>query len=198
MSSANPFRTRAWLYAQFDSRLCTWTRFFGAAAVTTIVLIDFLSPATQWFVSALSQQFLAELSASLESHNVEFARRIALGSFVVGDLDAAGVAGEQGAVQRRLDHLLSHDPAAYRVLLREVDAILNGRGCTALMAKCSRASSWYLGVLDQVRPELGGRIRFADQEDRVAIGLALIRQLGRSPPKGLGGWEFAAEGDRPL
>src|ERR1700686_3000496 len=69
----NDFSRRAQFYTHLDGTLAHHTRFFGAAALTNLVLAEVLSGCT---VSQYTSQFLHHLSSYLESFNVDCARRI--------------------------------------------------------------------------------------------------------------------------
>jgi hypothetical protein len=68
---------------------------------------------------------------------------------------------------------MESNPKAYATLIKEANAALNPVIGTSLFTS-DRA---YLGVLDEVRKDLGRNIDFANQADREAIGNKLIQHI---------------------
>ncbi|HEY0747201.1 MAG TPA: hypothetical protein VGD63_10905 [Steroidobacteraceae bacterium] len=175
--TGNTYRRRALLYAKLDRQLCRSTRFFGAASATNAVLCDLLVPQRRWAISRRARRFLAEVGTDLEIMNVDSALRIARGDCRTDDLDRAMVEAEQRAVQSSINDLHNRDPVNLSKMLRELDDVLNGASFGSLFGRMCEPAASYIGVLQQVRRNLGRSILFVRQEDRESIGCTLIHHL---------------------
>jgi hypothetical protein len=172
------------LYAKLDRQLCKSTRFFGAASATNAVLCDLLAPHRRWAISSRSQRFLADVGADLEIMNMDCAVRIARGDCRTAELDRTMVEVEQGAVQASINELHSRDPVNLSKMLRELDDVLNGASICSLFGRMSEPAATYVGVLQQVRRNLGRSIMFVRQGDRESIGRTLIHHIRGSDQGG--------------
>ncbi|HEV7613654.1 MAG TPA: hypothetical protein VGO37_17370 [Steroidobacteraceae bacterium] len=98
-------------------------------------------------------------------------------------VDVAMVTTEQRAVQGELDALGTQDCALLRRMTADVDFLLNS-DWLYLVRNCSAAARTYFEILRRVRYELGGRIYFAHQRHREAIGFGLIQSLSPARVRG--------------
>jgi hypothetical protein len=170
------FKHRALLYWKLDRQLSSQTRFFGAAALTNTALYELSSPLGRCLVGLGAQGFLWRLGTRLQTINQRSAHLIAAGSRMAPSVDVAMVTIEQRAVQGELNALGAQDCAFLRSVTADVDLLLNS-DWLHLMRKSSPAVCTYLEILRTVRYELGGRIYFADQRHREAIGFGVIKSL---------------------
>jgi hypothetical protein len=175
--TGNAYRRRAVLYAKLDRQLFRSTRFFGAASATNAVLCDLLAPHRRWAISSRSRRFLADVGADLEIMNMDCALRIARGDCRMAELDRTMVEVEQRAVQASINDLRSRDPVNLSKMLRELDDVLNGASFCSLFGRMFEPAASYIGVLRQVRRNLGRSIMFVRQGDRESIGRALIQHI---------------------
>jgi hypothetical protein len=182
--TGNAYRRRAVLYAKLDRQLCGNTRFFGAASATNAVLSHLLAPHRRWAISSRSLRFLADVGAVLEIMNMDCASRIARGDCRMAELDRTMVEVEQGAVQASINDLHSRDPVSLSKMLRELDDVLNGASLCSLFGRMFEPAASYIGVLRQVRRNLGRSIMFVRQGDRESIGRALIQHIRGSDQDG--------------
>jgi hypothetical protein len=170
------FKDRALLYWKLDGQLSRQTRFFGAAALTNTALYELSSPLGRWVVGLGVQRFLCGLGAHLQNINQRSAQLISARTCMAPTVDVAMVTLEQQAVQGELNSLGARDFALLRRVTTDVDFLLNSEWIH-LMRMSGAAVHTYVEILRRVRRELGGRIYFAHQKHREAIGLGVIRSL---------------------
>jgi RHS repeat-associated protein len=154
-----------------DQSISNRTSFFGAAAMATSAM-----------AAPFPNAFMAELSFTLESANLERAAQIRSGQLYSGGSIEANdrdfVRFEQGIVQDALDSYRADNPSGYDAMIADTNAMLNGypsRGARISDPNFARA-------LQAARSEIGGDIDFANQSHRESLGDALTniaRQLRR-------------------
>jgi hypothetical protein len=174
------FSMRTLLYAQWDRKLAAHTRFFGAAALTNMVLAK-LADTCRIGISRAALDFLAAVGGVLEPVNVELAWRIERGEICVADLDRAIVVMEQSAVESLLRDLRHADGSAYARTVAQIDRLLYWVGRYFVPFRYVPGVHVYSRVLRQVGAELGRRVSFALESDRVRIGRGLIGYLRAMP-----------------
>ena len=176
--ACEPFLHRAHLYRQWDLRLFRQTRFFGAAALTNLVLADLFSrPAARMWLAPGTQSFLLEAGKVLQALNFKVAEELARRSQNT-NIDAQLVAIEQSALEYLLHSLRAADAAAHAVTTSQLDRLLDLRGWRYLPAlNLSPSAGVYERVLKRVRRELNRHIRFLLQSDREHIGRTVIALL---------------------
>ncbi len=172
-SFRSSFKQRALGYWKLDQQLSRQTRFFGAAALTNTALYELSSPMGRYLAGSCVQGFLWTLGAHLHTINQQNAHLIAEGARMAPSVDVAMVTIEQQAVQDELNALGAQDCAFFRIVISEVDFLLNS-GWLRIMGKSSPAVCTYLKILRRVRSQVGGRIHFVCQNHREAIGFAVI------------------------
>jgi hypothetical protein len=167
------FRFRVHLYSEWDRRLASRTRFFGAAALVNAALGDLCAHrATPLLLSLPTREFLAETGRRLESLNVGLAARIHRFEIRVADLDAFMVITEQDAVERELQSVRDTDGARFDALVTQLNRVLHLTGQWFWPGRCA-----YAGTLASIRGGLRRPVDFASKEDRVHIGRRLISHL---------------------
>ena len=166
------------LYWKWDRQVSHHTRFFGAAALTNILLAElFYGPAAMLLLTR-TRHFLQYAGSSLERLNMRAVQGLQSHRFCAPDLDARLVALEQAALERLLRGLEKTNPATYSLAVYQMDWLLARSGwlCRDPFA-ANPAACLYQEVLQQVRAEVGRPIRFALQSDRERIGRTLIGLL---------------------
>jgi hypothetical protein len=173
-----PFLHRAHLYRQWDLQLCRQTRFFGAAALTNLVLAELFSrPAARMWLAPATQSFLLKAGKVLEALNHKVAQELARRSQDTR-LDAQLVAIEQSALEYLLHSLRAADASAHAVTTSQLNRLLDLRTWGYLQAlNLSPSAGVYERVLKRVRQELNRHIRFSLQSDREHIGRTVIALL---------------------
>ena len=166
------------MYLEWHWQVSDKTSFFGAAAIVTASLagVDALGSPTA--VQRNTDRVLKDMSRVLESSNRRIFERVRSGELSGPTLTADIVRFEQSQVQDYLNGLASADPDAYDAFVNDVNDLLNGRGpraggwimCKSVIAPCSDRD-FENNVLAPVRASLGRDIDFANENDRVAIGL---------------------------
>jgi hypothetical protein len=172
------FAARVELYSEWDRKLHTRTRFFGAAALINAALAE-LWPrcALARFAYGPGLNFLAGLGQHLQTFNVTVLRRIELGRWCAADWDTALVRLEQGAVERLLARLEQADRRIHANVTRQLDRFLyclarrmggSSYGpCTAVLSDGLR----------EIQDASARALRFTSLSDRVIVGTTLIRIL---------------------
>ncbi|WP_156032453.1 hypothetical protein [Parvularcula oceani] len=105
------------------------------------------------------------------------AKQLQSGALEGNNLDAQFIAMEQSAVQEMLNSFKQRDPSGYNDMIAEVNALLNPTGAMRRTANARPTDAAYLEVVDKVRSKLGRDIDFENQEDREAIGHALVGEI---------------------
>jgi hypothetical protein len=182
--AVNDFARRAQLYAHLDQNLAQRTRFFGAAALTNSMLAGLFSRHTSVLtVSAATGRFLHLLGGYLEDFNLERVRRIHAAEAAGERLDVVMVQSEQAEVQDQLDRLELSNASTHKVVLTQLDRILNSPEWLAACANRYAGTTTYRSVLRNVRTQLGRPIQFGDRLHRECIGESLIGALRRTPTR---------------
>ena len=165
------------------------TRFFAAAAAASQALAsgDDMYKASQMFLSRTTSDFLQKIGEELLIINRLAAQDIASGgdlenrhmkSFKGPDtglaLDAKLVRLEQSTVQGLLDDLKVANPAAYKTVIKENNALLNS---PSILASVYGTDEAFGKIVAAVRKSLGRDLDFAKQSDREAIGLKLVEHI---------------------
>jgi hypothetical protein len=168
------------MYLDWHWQVSDKTSFFGAAAMVTASLAGVDALGSPFVVQRNTDRFLKDLSRVLESSNQRIYERILSGELSGPTLtaDADIVRFEQSQVQDYLNGLASADPDAYEAFVGDVNDLLNGRGprvagimtCWSQIVPCSDRY-FEKNVLAPVRAALGRDIDFANENDRVAIGM---------------------------
>jgi hypothetical protein len=170
------FAARVELYSEWDRKLHSRTRFFGAAALVNAALAE-LWPrcALTRFACGAGLNFLASLGEHLQTFNVTMLHRIESGRWRAADWDTALVRLEQAAVDRRLARLEQSDSRMHANVTHQLDRFLyclarriggSSYGpCTALLS----------GGLREIHFASARALRFASLSDRVTVGTTLIR-----------------------
>lgn len=171
------FADRVRLYAGLDEKLCSMTRFFGAAALTNAALVELCSlPCPGRWRFAID--YFGLIGTTLEVINMKWARRIEAGELEKDDLDNSLVRLEQLEVERLLQKHRSqhfHGRAVGQInwLLQWAHSLARPLGhCPSIRV--------YRQVLGHMRARLGRPVDFASLEDRIAIGHALTRSIRES------------------
>lgn len=167
---------RVELYSEWDRKLHSRTRFFGAAALVNAALAEL------WPRCALARvaygpglNFLASLGEHLQTFNVTVLRRIELGRWCAADWDTALVRLEQAAVERLLARLEQSDRRMHASVTRQLDRFLD---CLARRiggpsyGPCTVVLS---GGLREIQVASARALRFTSLSDRVTVGTTLIR-----------------------
>jgi RHS repeat-associated protein len=192
------FCQRAELYANVDTLVHKSTRFFAAASATSQALANVAVPGFgRVGTSAETRALLESTGQALQRFNTEIVGKIISGHITLSgpDLDAKLVHLEQNAVQKQLDSLKRSDPTAYGTAIKEINVLLNSKDGAGLASLVDLGKAIfptdkaYAQVLEGVRKSLGRDIDFANQKDREAIGLALVKHV-----RATGGCDVA--GDR--
>ena len=192
VNNSSGFCQRADLYGNLDALVGSKTRFFAAASAASqqladvalpgaTVVLPFMGPVA---VSPETHRFLESTGQALEKLNLESAGRILSGQMTGSEemLDRSMVHREQTEVQKQLDQFKVANAQAYGTAIGELNTLLNGSGAKTqgltqvgnLIFQTDKAYSTFLGG---VRKSLGHDINFANQEDREAIGNALVRHI---------------------
>jgi RHS repeat-associated protein len=171
-SSATCARSMRYERTDSDPRVSSKTSFFGAAAIVTSALA---LPAPS--------SFMSELSGNLETANMDRAAQIRSGTLYasgsVQDNDKDFIHFEQSIVQKALDGYAESDPDGYKDLINEINNMLNSR-------PVARAAGFsdpnFAKGLAAAKEQLGGKIDFANQQHREALGQS-IADIARSTIK---------------
>lgn len=173
------FSARVELYAGWDLKLQSRTRFFGAAALVNAALAEL------WPGCALAHitygrglRFLAGLGTYLQACNAQMLRRIELGHWRAADWDAALVRSEQLAVETFLERLESSERAN---VIRQVDRFLYLLARRIGSSRYGPCTAMLSGGLQQIQLALPRELRFSLLSDRVAVGTTLIRMVRAAP-----------------
>ncbi|MDB6082933.1 MAG: repeat-associated core protein [Gammaproteobacteria bacterium] len=160
-----------------DRHLFAHTRFFGAASVIAESLNYLTTAWGRLMVSAQARFFLAGVGAELERINMQIAQSISCGRLRSPGLDGQIVYLEQAWVQQRLAELQAQAPNVHRELLEELDLLLS----FFRFSVGPRSVGWAIlqHVLTMLRDRLRRPLEFARQDDREAIGHAIIELLKR-------------------
>jgi hypothetical protein len=179
-NAVGTFTRRAFLYARVDEDLSQHTRFFGAAALTNLMLARLFSRQGGWLaMSSTTGQFLQRLGSYLEDFNLEHARRIEGAKARIDGLDTAMVRDEQVEVQHQLNRLKVSNAITHKGALADLDRLLN-LNSLAWIASCSSSCAnvaIYRAALAKVRAQFGRSIDFEDLDHRECIGISLIGEL---------------------
>ena len=174
------FLRRALLYIDCDRRLSVKTRFFGAAALTNLVLHEWslcrIPPVT---LRHCTCSFLSALGAALEPQNIRRSMHIAGDAGGVA-LDRRLVREEQQLVEEFIARSASDSLQGCRLASRQMDSMLNAEGLCRFLVSTVPSAAIYCSVLRILRSSLGRRIRFGLQQDRECIGIALTGWLRSS------------------
>ncbi len=163
--------------------------YFGVAAASTASLAATYAPLVRRAYSASTWEFLDNLNGDLEVLVNDAAAEMATsGGFFSRlsgskpDTDAL-ILAEQAAVQAALDALASDNPAAYALLIQEVNATLNPTN-RLLIAAMNRNPFFkaYGDGLAQLRQSHGGALDYADMAQRVEISHVLQALIEGIPP----------------
>lgn len=175
------FCQRAAEYGFLSDFVTGQTTFFSAAEAASRAMADVSAhqgPVSLSPVSYETAYFLDFIGRDLEKLNQAAAMYIKMNPSLSGpSLDKLMVQIEQGEVQRLLDNLQSSDHAKYDRVISEVNGILNPGRFGKVAEKRFPTDAAYAQVLDRVRDDLGGKIDFSKQRDRVAIGNAMVQHL---------------------
>jgi hypothetical protein len=170
------FGIRTLLYAHWDRRLAAHTRFFGAAALTNMVLAK-LAQGCRLGISRAAIDFLGCIGGVLEPINVKLAWRIERGEIGVQDLDRAIVIMEQSAVESLLRDLREADAPGYVRTVTQIDRLLYRVSRYFVPFRYVPGVQVYSQVLRQIAADLGRPASFGIESDRVRIGRGLIGYL---------------------
>jgi hypothetical protein len=172
------FVARVRLYAHWDDRLRSRTRFFAAAAATNAALVELCSLrcSQHWIVNA-GLELLAVIGRQLEGLNIVTARDLERGALPNMDLDTSLITLEQTALERVLHREIARSPHNYGQAIRQINRLLFWVEQCAWSRERWPSGYLYRNVLRRVRGELGRRPDFAVLRDRVIIGRALIHML---------------------
>ena len=170
------FAARVELYSEWDRKLHSRTRFFGAAALVNAALAEL------WPRCALARvaygpglNFVASLGEHLQTFNVTVVRRIELGRWCAADWDTALVRLEQAAVEGRLARLERSDRRMHADITRQLDRFLYCLARRIGGASYGPCTSVLSGGLREIQLASARALRFTSLSDRVAIGIVLIR-----------------------
>jgi hypothetical protein len=171
------FRFRVQLYSQWDKKLASQTRFFGAAALINTALADLCTHRmAPLILSRSTMDFLSRTGRSLETRNVVLADHIHSYEIRADDLDHFMVLTEQNIVQRALQRIHDADTTRFATVVTQINRLLK----FAAYAFCTHDRSdrySYLGAFADLRKELRRPVDFASKEDRVRLGCRLISHL---------------------
>lgn len=162
------------------------TAYFGVAAISTASLAATYAPLVRRAYSKSTWDFLAEMNSEIEARVVAAAARAASGSgggwFAPALNTAALIQGEQNEVQQRMEGFASADPAAYALMLEEVNNTLNPTNAL-LISAINRNPFFkaYEAGLAQIRAENGGAIDYVALEQRLAMN-SVLRALIEAVP----------------
>lgn len=176
---------RSQYYANLDAHAGVrgTTRFFAAASMTTEALASLDIPFAAevmtfggFGVTQSSEEFAAirryvsGLSEELEAFNRGELARIFAGGYGRGaEADRRLVSAEQAIVQLSLNRLRGRDPSFYQRVIQVLNVTLN--------SPLARVEGNYSKILDKVREGLGRDIDFSREDDRIAIGLAIVAEV---------------------
>jgi len=181
------FRFRVQLYSQWDRKLASQTRFFGAAALINTALADLCThPIAALLLSRSTMDFLSKTGRSLESLNVTLADRIHNSAIRADDLDHFMVLTEQNIVERALQSVRATDATRFSTVVTQINRLLQltkHLGCSqsirtgTLLRDRGVPQYAYAPVLASVSHELRRPVDFASKEDRIRLGRQLINHL---------------------
>jgi hypothetical protein len=181
------FRFRVQLYSQWDRKLATQTRFFGAAALINTALADLCThPIAALLLCRSTMDFLSKTGRSLESLNVTLADRIHNSAIRSDDLDHFMVLTEQNIVERALQSVRATDATRFSTVVTQINRLLQltkhlgcGQSIRAGTLRQDRGIPQYAyaPVLASVSYELRRPVDFASKEDRIRLGRQLINHL---------------------
>jgi hypothetical protein len=166
------------MYPEWHCQVHDKTSFFGAAAMVTASLAGVDALGSPMMVQRSTDRFLKDLSRVLESSNRSIYERVLSGQLSGPTLTEDIVRYEQSEVQDYLNGLASANPRAYEAFVGDVNDLLNSGGarasgrfiCLGGLLFCTDRD-YENNVLAPVRASLGRDIDFANENDRVAIGL---------------------------
>lgn len=172
------FAARVELYREWDSRLHSRTRFFGAAALVNAALAE-LWPrcALVRFGYGPGLSFLASLGEHLQTFNVTMLDRIESGRWCAADWDTALVRLEQAAVQRRLARLEQSDSLIHANVTHQLDRFMYYLARRIGGSSYGPSTAVLSGGLREIQFASARALRFASLSDRVTVGTTLIRIL---------------------
>jgi hypothetical protein len=170
------FAARVELYSEWDRKLHSRTRFFGAAALVNAALAE-LWPrcALARFGSGAGLGFLASLGEYLQAFNVAMLHRIEAGRWCATDWDAALVRLEQAAVERQLALLEQSDSRLHANVTRQLDRFLYCLARRIGGSSYGPSTSVLSGGLREIQFASARALSFASLSDRVTVGTTLIR-----------------------
>jgi hypothetical protein len=170
------FAARVELYGEWDRKLHSHTRFFGAAALVNSALAE-LWPrcALARFAYGPGLSFLASLGEYLQTFNVAMLHRIESGQWCAGDWDTALVKLEQAAVETRLARLEQSDSRMHANVTRQLDRFLYCLARRIGGSVYGPSTVVLSGGLREIQFASARALRFASLSDRVTVGTTLIR-----------------------
>jgi hypothetical protein len=182
---ATEFGSRALEYASLDKRLCAYTRFYGAAAMTNATLAElFALRLCRSWMSVITRDFLIHLGRHLHGLNSGLADRVGASALEHEDLDRAMIRIEQSNVHVQLDRLRRRGPGEYAATIAQINRLFAiGR---LMPTRLLLRGTPYGQVLRTAQGNLGRALNFAFQGDRECIGWTLIRVLRTRPSKAVG------------
>jgi hypothetical protein len=166
------------MYTEWQWQVYERTSFFGAAAMVTATLAGVDAIGSPLMVQRDTDRLLKDLSRVLESSNRSIYERVLSGQLSGPTLTEDIVRYEQSEVQDYLNGLASANPRAYEAFVGDVNDLLNSGGarasgsliCVRGLLYCTDRN-YERNVLAPVRAALGRDIDFANENDRVAIGM---------------------------
>jgi hypothetical protein len=172
------FAARVELYTEWDRKLHSRTRFFGAAALVNAALAEL------WPRCALARlaygpglNFLAGLGEYLQTFNVTMLRQIERGRWPAADCDAALVSLEQSAVQMRLTRLEESDSRLHTRVTRQLDRFLYCLSRQIGESTYGPHTAMLSSGLREIQLASPRALKFASLSDRVTVGTTLIRLI---------------------
>lgn len=139
--------------------------------------VPMMLPPALLFTDASTRNFLNDVGVKLATENQKFAKAIEGGSMTGPNLDSKMVHLEQSLVQKSLDGLRSSDPSLYLMVIDQANQSLNPTGAQAAAQGFFSTDAAFAKIVDKVRNDLGGKIDFANQSHREAIGNALVTYI---------------------
>lgn len=172
------FAARVELYREWDRKLHSRTRFFGAAALVNAALAELWPrcPVTR-LAYRPGLTFLATVGEHLQTFNVAVLRRIELGRWCASDWDTALVRLEQATVERLLAQLEQADRQTHANVTRQLDRFLYCLARRIGGASYGPCTAVLSGGLREIQLASARALRFASLSDRVTVGITLIRML---------------------
>jgi hypothetical protein len=175
---AREFASRALQYAALDKRLCAYTRFYGAAALTNSVFAEvFGRRVCCLWVSEVTLEFLTRLGRNLQHLNMRLASRIQGSLLDAEDLDRSMISIEQSAVQIQLERLRLKDLDRHAAIISQINRLIAVGSFRVTPTRLLLKEAPYGHILRVALGELGRALNFASQSDRECIARSLIRVL---------------------